>query len=248
MKYFKFSKNFYLNKLFLICIIIIYFSNNFSFAQNNFCYLKYNLVKKNFFNEYKKKSIEDLEDIYKTNCNIGYFSEQLSIYLIYFYYKTNNFVNAKKIIHHFIKFNPKYKHIDYIFYIDGLIDMKYKTNSFFNLFYKNSQCDQKYMLKAFHRFIKINHHYQNSEYAYDATKKLIYIKNQLSEHNLNVVKFYFLNKMYISVVNRVIQMLKNFPDTLDTKKSLYYMSKSLNKLKINSLNDKIKKIILLNKE
>lgn len=235
---------------FLIIILCVNFSvysetcNNDLFIKNYILYEKSKIeLKKQHF----KNAIFILEKIKKNkDMNVGL--DKVYINLIYAYYKNFNLNMAKKNIKKFIKLYPNHLNIDYIVYLNGLIDIEMDKNTFLKIlsiyYHKN---DPIYAINAFFELKNFIYHYPKSLYVINAKKHLMYLKNRLSQHEFNILKFYFFNKKYISVINRGEEIIQKYPETKFAQKSLIYIKKSYLALKIFNTAKKISKIILLNK-
>ena len=61
-----------------------------------------------------------------------------------------------------------------------------------------------------------------------------------------MAQFYTKREAYVAVVNRVEQMLKDYPDTQATRTALPLMENAYRKLQLNAEADKVAKIIAAN--
>lgn len=167
------------------------------------------------------------------------YPQQIHIDLIYAYYKINNLKLASSFAQHFLQLYPDYKNLDYILYMNGLINMSLdKRNTFFLIKYLNiNWCNynSNYANNAFHSFLQLIKNYPNSQYCFDAYKRLKILKNRIAEYELSVIKFYNQRNAYLSVISRSKKMLRYFPDTQATFKALYYMKHAYEN--INSLKE-----------
>lgn len=57
-------------------------------------------------------------------------------------------------------------------------------------------------------------------------KKFILFKKRLSEYDLQILKYYFIHKQYIAVINRGEEILQKYPETLSAINALKYMKRS----------------------
>lgn len=55
--------------------------------------------------------------------------------------------------------------------------------------------------------------YPNSQYATDAYKRMVFLKDRLAKYELSVVDYYTDRGAWVAVVNRVEGMMRNYPDT-----------------------------------
>jgi len=237
----------------IIFFFVILFINSRVYSQsldNHFFIQTYTLYEKSK-KELRKKHFDNaiciLEKIKKNNIN-NLNNDKIQIYLIYAYYKNLNFNMAQKNIEEFIRFYPHHKNIDYIIYMKCLINISLDKNIFLKMLPINyPKNDPHHAISAFFQLKDFIYQYPKSLYVTNAKKKLIYLKNRLSNYDLKILKFYFSHKEYIAVINRGEEILQKYSETIAARKALIYMEKSYNALKIFDTAEKISKIIVLNK-
>ena len=138
---------------------------------------------------------------------------------------------AQASIDRFIRLNPTHPDIDYVLYVRGLTNMAL-DDSVLQIFFgvDRSDRDPQHARIAFHDFRQLAEKYPDSQYATDANKRLIFLKNRLASYELSVVKFYTRREAYVAVINRAEQMIKDYPDTRATKNALILMENAYKKL------------------
>ncbi|CAL4324578.1 outer membrane protein assembly factor BamD [Buchnera aphidicola] len=238
------------NFIFIFMIFFLNFSvlsNNLKtniFIENNYIYKKCKKeLKENKFNK-AIISLKKIENNNLTNIN----NDKIQINLIYAYYKIENFNMAEKNIQKFIKLYPNHPNIDYVFYIQSLINISLDKTIFYKFLpIQSYNSDPIYANKAFFQLKKFITHYPNSAYLINAKKDLFYLKKRLSEYDLKILKYYFFHEKYIAVINRGKEILQKYPETSAAINTLKYMEKSFFELKIFDTAKKISQIILLNK-
>ncbi len=177
----------------------------------------------------------------------GPYSQQVQLDLIYAYYKSPDLPLAQASIDRFMRLNPTHPNIDYVMYMRGLTDMAMDENALQGFFgVDRSDRDPQHALAAFRDFSQLLHSYPNSQYAADANKRLVYLKDRLSKYELSVVQYYTKREAYVAVVNRVEQMMKDYPDTKATRDALPLMENAYRELQLNTEADKVAKVIAQN--
>lgn len=191
------------------------------------------------------KQLEALDHQYP----FGPSSQQVKLDLIYAYYKNKNFSLARAAIEHFMRLNPTHPNIDYVIYMKGLIDMALDDADMQEFFISidHSDRDQIYIRDAFSDFSQLLNDYPNSQYAADAQKRLVFLKERLAKYELLVAKFYTKRNAYVAVVNRVEGMIKDYPDTQATHEALTLMENAYRQLHMTTEADKVAKIVAANK-
>lgn len=216
-------------------------------TQNPTTYL-YKSVQKKLYNNNYKEAIQDLINLK----NLYLFDpcpQHIHLYLIYTYYKLNDLKSSNEIIQYFLQLYPNYKHLDYVLYMHGLINMTLDKKNTILIKYINinwADHNPKHANIAFRSFIRLIHNYPNSPYSLDAYKRLIFLKNRLAEYELSIIKFYDRRNAYIAVITRSEKMLRYFPDTQATRKSLFYMHKAYQNIHLHKQAEKIMQIISIN--
>nr|WED69425.1 outer membrane protein assembly factor BamD [Pectobacterium colocasium] len=177
----------------------------------------------------------------------GPYSQQVQLDLIYAYYKSAELPLAQASIDRFLRLNPTHPNVDYVLYMRGLTDMALDDSALQGFFGVNrSDRDPQYARTAFRDFSKLIQGYPNSQYATDANKRLVYLKERLAKYELSVAQYYTKRGAYVAVVNRVEQMLRDYPDTQATKTALPLMENAYRELQLAAQADKVAKVIAAN--
>ncbi|AJJ62620.1 outer membrane protein assembly factor BamD [Yersinia aldovae] len=177
----------------------------------------------------------------------GPYSQQVQLDLIYAYYKSADLPLAQASIDRFMRLNPTHPNIDYVLYMRGLTDMALDDSALQGFFgIDRSDRDPQHAKAAFRDFNQLIQSYPNSQYATDAQKRLVFLKNRLAKHELAVAQYYTKRGAYVAVVNRVEQMLRDYPDTQATHDALPLMENAYKQLQLNAEADKVAKIIAAN--
>ncbi|CNH12572.1 outer membrane protein assembly complex subunit YfiO [Yersinia aldovae] len=177
----------------------------------------------------------------------GPYSQQVQLDLIYAYYKSADLPLAQASIDRFMRLNPTHPNIDYVLYMRGLTDMALDDSALQGFFgIDRSDRDPQHAKAAFRDFNQLIQSYPNSQYATDAQKRLVFLKNRLAKHELAVAQYYTKRGAYVAVVNRVEQMLRDYPDTQAAHDALPLMENAYKQLQLNAEADKVAKIIAAN--
>ncbi|MBA0169478.1 MULTISPECIES: outer membrane protein assembly factor BamD [Pectobacterium] len=177
----------------------------------------------------------------------GPYSQQVQLDLIYAYYKSAELPLAQASIDRFLRLNPTHPNVDYVLYMRGLTDMALDDSALQGFFgVDRSDRDPQYARTAFRDFSKLIQGYPNSQYATDANKRLVYLKERLAKYELSVAQYYTKRGAYVAVVNRVEQMLRDYPDTQATKAALPLMENAYRELQLAAQADKVAKVIAAN--
>lgn len=177
----------------------------------------------------------------------GPYSQQVQLDLIYAYYKNADLGLAQAAIDRFIRLNPTHQNIDYVLYMRGLTDMALDDSvlqGFFGV--DRSDRDPQHARTAFNDFSKLVRGYPNSQYAPDAAKRMLFLKDRLAKFELAVAQFYTKRGAWVAVVNRADGMLRDYPDTQATREALPLMENAYRQMQLINEADKVAKIIAAN--
>lgn len=208
----------------------------------------YNKAKSDLENGNIKSSIAVLEAMDK-NYPFGPYSQQVQLDLIYAYYKSADLPLAIASIDRFLKLNPTHQNIDWVIYMRGISNMAQDDNmiqGWFNV--DRSDRDADYAAAAFKDFTYLVSSFPSSQYAADAQKRLVFLKNRLARYQLKIAQFYTKRGAYVAVINRVTDMLSMFPDTDSTKEALLLMRNAYNQLGLVNETQKVDQLIQANIE
>ncbi|CAD6508979.1 outer membrane protein assembly factor BamD [Candidatus Profftia tarda] len=175
------------------------------------------------------------------------YAQQVQLELIYAYYKADDLHMAKTLIDRFMHLNPTHSNADYVLYMRGLISMALDEQDmkiFFSI--DHADCNPDNARQAFRDFNELVNHYDNSQYAADATRRLIYLLNRLAEYELSVAQYYNKRQAYVAVINRVETMLRDYRNTQATRYALLLMQNAYKQIHLNDQADKVSRIIAEN--
>ena len=86
--------------------------------------------------------------------------------------------------------------------------------------------DQAYTIKGIERITYLRNRYPASNYAREAEPRLKRLIQKLADRELYVGEFYFRTAQYNGAIIRLEGMLRQYPDSRNTDKALYYLVQS----------------------
>ncbi len=154
----------------------------------------------------------------------GEYSDKAQLGLINAYYKQNEPALAISAADRFIRMNPHHPHVDYAYYLKGLVtfDQNYSF-TFRYLPLDKSTRDPSTAIESFDAFKELIDRFPNSEYAPDARQRMVFLRNQLANHELSVVKYYVKRGAWLSAANRANYIVKHFEKTAVIPEALAIM-------------------------
>lgn len=169
------------------------------------------------------KRLEALENMYP----FSQYAESAQLLLIYAYYKDAEFVAASAEADHFIRLYPRSSHVDYAYYMKGLADFQQPRTALGKIFPMNEAWrDPGTQLQAYKDFQAFTDKFPQSVYYQDALHRLIHLRNQFAERELNNARYYFVRKMYVAASQRAAYVVKTYPQSPSTKEALLILYRS----------------------
>ena len=177
----------------------------------------------------------------------GEYSDKAQLGLINAYYKQNEPALAISAADRFIRMNPHHPHVDYAYYLKGLVtfDQNYSF-TFRYLPLDKSTRDPSTAIESFDAFKELIDRFPNSEYAPDARQRMVFLRNQLANHELSVVKYYVKRGAWLSAANRANYIVKHFEKTAVIPEALAIMVKCYRHLGMQQLADDALKTLQTN--
>ncbi len=154
--------------------------------------------------------LEELESRYP----FGRFSQQAQLELIYAHLNSQEAAKAKASADRFIRLHPRHENIDYAYYLRGLAS--YEADNDITMRYlptDSGSRDPGAARESFNDFSTLLNEYPNSQYAPDARKRMIHLRNRLAAYEVAVARFYMKRGAYIAAANRGRYVVENFQRT-----------------------------------
>ena len=144
----------------------------------------------------------------------GRFAEQAQLELIFAHHMVADHEAAQAAADRFIRLHPQHPKVDYAFYMRGLSSLA-RDRGIFRRFLGTdiSRRDITNIKQAFAQFNELVINFPGSAYAKDARQRMIYIRNVLAAHELNVASYYLGRGAYVAAANRARYVIENFSQT-----------------------------------
>lgn len=195
-----------------------------------------NVTKENF-----AQATKDFEAL-EARFPYGEFSDKAQLGLINAYYKHNDYALALSTADRFIRMHRRHPNVDYAYYLKGLttFDQNYSF-TFRYLPLDKSARDPSIAQESFDAFKELIDRFPNSQHAADARQRMIFLRNLLANHELQVVEYYIKRGAYLSAANRANYIVKHFEQTPVIPRALAAMITSYRRLGMQQLaNDALK--------
>lgn len=169
------------------------------------------------------KRLEAIQSMYP----FSEYAEPAQLLLIYAYYQDEEYPAASAEAEHFIHLYPRSQHVDYAYYMKGLADFHQPRTALGRLFpMDESWRDPGTQLQAYTDFSTFVEKFPKSLYYQDGLRRLIYLRNQFAQRELNNAKFYFDRKMYVAAAGRASYLVQTYPQAPSVEAALKLMYRS----------------------
>ena len=177
----------------------------------------------------------------------GPYTEQATLDLAYAQYKVDKQDDAYSTVNRFIKTYPTHKHVDYAYYLRGIINFD-RDKGFLDRYANQDMTkrDQGNTLQSFEDLSELITRYPNSRYAPDARQRMIYLRDNLSRAQINVAEFYLQRGAYVAAINRSKQIIERYQRTPAAGDALAVMVLSYKALNQEKLADDTERVLKLN--
>jgi outer membrane protein assembly factor BamD len=179
----------------------------------------------------------------------GEYNEQAQLDLAYSQYKDNQPDDALSTINRFIKTFPTHKHVDYAYYLRGLINFDRTSGvieRYINRESAQTRRDQAYNLQSFDDFSELSRRFPDSAYTADARQRMIYLRNVLAQYEINVAEFYLRNKAYVASADRAQYVVEHYQEAPQTGDALAILTRSYLALDQKALADQTRQVLTVN--
>jgi outer membrane protein assembly factor BamD len=170
-------------------------------------------------------------------------SRQGRLNIIFAYYKLGEKESAKDAADTFIRENPADSHIDYAWYLKGLIDFERTPYAFERWLGVNlAERPPDTALESFKSLRTVVQRYPKSIYAHDARQRMIYMRNRLADFELIVAHHYEERGGWVAAAQRAHQAIEQYDGAPATEEALRVLVRCYRKLDYKELADNTEKV------
>lgn len=190
------------------------------------------------------KKFEKLQSRYP----YGRYAQQAQMQIAYAYYKQGEPAPALSAIDRFIKQYPNNAHIDYMYYLKGLINFDENLGGVINSLTDQdpAERDPKSLRESFDTFKELVTRYPDSPYTPDARLRMQYLLNTLAGSDIHIASYYLRRGAYVAAANRAKSVLIDYPQTPQTRAALQIMVQAYGAMGMNELRDDAQRVLNLN--
>lgn len=186
-------------------------------------------------------------EILEARYPFGRHAQQAQLDIAYSHYKQGESDSAIAIIDRFIRSYPRHSHLDYAYYLRGLTNFS-RDRQFMDRIIRSdpSHRDPGSARQSFNDFEILVIRFPNSRYAEDARQRMVYLRNNLAEHEIHVADYYMRRGAYVAAANRAKYVVENYQRTPAVPDALVILVKAYTKLDMGELKDNAMRVLRLN--
>lgn len=177
----------------------------------------------------------------------GEYAQQALLESAYAHYKNDDPETAIATIDRFMRVYPLNENIDYALYLRGLVSFNKDVGILEKYIPRDeSQRDPASAEDALEDFNTLIKRYPQSKYAEDAAQRIVYLRNRLAQHEINVAKYYMRRTSYLAAANRARYVIENYSRTPAMPEALVIMAKAYKIMEMDDLSEDALRILELN--
>jgi outer membrane protein assembly factor BamD len=177
----------------------------------------------------------------------GEYTRQTFLNLLYVYYSDRQYDSTIAAADRYIHLYPQGPDVDYAYYIKAL--SAYSRNiGFFERYLPINIAPRQISAfqDAFADFNELVIRFPNSVYAPDARQRMIFIRNLLAAHDLEIAEYYFARKAYVASAERANAVVINFQNAPQVARALVIMMQSYQALGLTQQAEQTRAVLALN--
>jgi len=193
-----------------------------------------------------QKAVEYYEKL-QSRYPFGKYAHQAQLDIAYAYYRSEEPASAIAAADRFIRLHPQHPAVVYAHYLKGLVNF----NSNLGMISRfvptdDSQRDPGAALRSYKDFEVVVNEFPDSDYAEDARKRMLYLRNNLARHEVHVARYYLKRGAWVAAANRASYVVENYQRTPVLKEALEVMVEAYTRLGMQDLADDTQRVITFN--
>jgi outer membrane protein assembly factor BamD len=194
-----------------------------------------------------EKAVKQFETL-QSRYPYGRYAQQAQMEIAYAYYKHSEPAPALGALDQFVKMYPTSTHLDYVYYLKGLINFNENINSLFGTLLKQdpAERDPAALRESFNSFKELVTRFPDSKYTPDARLRMQFLLITLARAEIHVADYYLRRGAYVAAANRAKGVLIDFPQTPQTRDALQILVQAYDAMGMKDLRDDAKRVLALN--
>jgi len=190
-----------------------------------------------------EKAVTAFETL-QSNYPYGSYAQQAQLEIAFAYFKQKEPESALAAADRFIKQYPNNTHVDYAYYLKGLINFNADLGLLGGIVKQDlSERDPKAARDSFNSFKELVTRFPDSQYASDSRLRMQYLVDTLARYEIHVASYYLRRGAYVAAANRAKDVLAEYPKTASTRDALQIMVKAYDGMGMNELRDDAQRVL-----
>lgn len=174
-------------------------------------------------------------------------ARQSRLDLIYAYYRAGEAESAIDAADTFVRENPTHPRVDYAWYVKGLVDFERTPNILERVFRVDlSERPPTTARKSFAAFKTVVEQYPKSDYAHDARKRMIYLRNRLADYEVHVAGYYLRRGAFVAAAQRAKGCIEEYDGAPAVQQALTILIESYDRMGLTQLAEQSRKVYQAN--
>jgi outer membrane protein assembly factor BamD len=167
----------------------------------------------------------------------GRFAQQAQLEVAYCHFKEGERASAIAAAERFIKLYPNHPHVDYAWYLKGLVNFNEQQGILSFVATDMTDRDPKAAREAFEAFREVVTRFPDSKYAADSAARMKYLVNALASHEVHVARYYMKRTAYVAAANRAQYAIQHYPQAPAVEEAVFILVKAYDALGMDELRD-----------
>jgi outer membrane protein assembly factor BamD len=176
----------------------------------------------------------------------GVYATQAQLEIAYAHYKKQDPISCVAAADRFIKLHPNHPNVDYAYYLKGLASFNERGMIEKATAQEISDRDPKTLKLSFAAFKELTERYPKSRYFKDATQRMVYLVNTLSQGELHVARYYMKRQAYLAALNRAKYVLEYYPNSNAVEEALVISISAYDYMGLTDLKDDAIRVLKTN--
>lgn len=216
-------------------------------AKKEWTAAEYYQAAKTEFDNHNWDSCIKLYEALEAKFPFGRFAQQAQLEVAYAYYKQGETASAITALEKFIKLHPNHQNIDYALYLKALVNFREDLGPMSRVVPQDlADRDPKSARESFEAFKELVTRFPESRYVDDSRKRMAYLAEALSRHEINVARYYLARGAYLAAANRAQDAITKFPNSSEHRVALDIMVDAYDRMGLTELRDDTRKVIARN--